>query len=253
MVSDEEESPSSYPTDASPIDSYGTRSDDSTVTSPVSSEDLFGDVDDSLFDDAGDEVAQTGAVEPAGIAELARDPAESAAADRASNTKRMAWLLGSKLSLAVLANDRGAPADDVAKWFGDSHTLATLLGTTVSDLPQPPPNANVNSDPEQALNYLFSQGQQVGRDLANFNGDDHAALFELAVKSNILLALYQPNAPVVDALAEALKQAGERSGLPVELWQPLLDALDAHATRSDVHDAVFRLHADADRFLSVTP
>ncbi len=107
----------------------------------------------------------------------------------------MAWLLGSNLSLAALANDRAAAADKVADWFDKSQRLAKLLDTTVADLPPRPAADQIDPRADKAMEYLFNEGQTIGRHLATQFGDDHAALFELAVKSNILLVLYQPGAP----------------------------------------------------------
>ena len=100
------------------------------------------------------------------------------------------------------------------------------------------------------MDYLFEQGQSIGRHLATQFGDDHAALFELALKSNILLVRYQPEAPVVKALSAAISQAGERAKLPADLYQPLLKLLDENAPAKDVRNAVFDMHANVDRYLS---
>jgi hypothetical protein len=180
-------------------------------------------------------------------------PVEPPAADPARSTRRMAWLLGAKLSLAALGNDRGAPAEETAKWISQSQALAKMLGTSVADLPAVEANASAGNPHEGGLNYLFSQGQQIGRDLSRGQGDDHAALFELAVKSNILLALYKPNAPIAESLAGAIRQASVRAGLPEELTRPLLTALADGESPADVRDAVFKMHADVDHYLSTTP
>ncbi len=162
----------------------------------------------------------------------------------------MAWLLGSNLSLAALANDRAANAEKIADWFDKSQRLAALLGTSVADLPPRPRADEVDPTATRAMEYLFEQGQTIGRHLATQYGDDHAALFELALKSNILLVRYQPGAPVVQALSAAVSQASERANLPPELSQPLLSLLDEGATVTAVRDAVFQLHADVDRHLT---
>jgi hypothetical protein len=170
--------------------------------------------------------------------------------DSAHSSRRIAWLLGNKLSLSALANDRGGAEDETAKLFGQAQTLAEMLDVKVGDLPpiRTPAPAIANFD--RALQYLFAQGQPIGRALAAKFGDDHAALFELAVKSNILLALYRPHASVAGALSSAIEQAGGRSGLPVKLWQPLMDAMANNAPVDDVRKAVYRMHADVDRFLA---
>ena len=115
-------------------------------------------------------------------------PAIPAASNPASNTRRVAWLLGAKLSLAALSNDRGGNADEVAKWFGQSQSLAKSLGTHVDPLP-----AATSAGPSNAgVDFVFTQGQRIGNDLATRYDASHAALFELAAKSSILIALYEP-------------------------------------------------------------
>jgi hypothetical protein len=100
------------------------------------------------------------------------------------------------------------------------------------------------------MDYLFDQGQSIGRHLATQYGDDHAALFELALKSNILLVRYHPEAPVVKSLSAAISQSGERAKLPPEQYLPLLKLLDANAPVKDVRNVVFDVHAGIDRYLS---
>jgi hypothetical protein len=175
------------------------------------------------------------------------------ASDTAHSPRRIAWLLGNKLSLSALANDRGGADDETAKLFSQARTLAEMLDTTVGDLPPARAAVPGSTNFDRALQYLFAQGQSIGRVLATKYGDDHAALFELAVKSNILLALYRPRASVTGALSSAIEQAGGRSGLPVKLWQPLMDAMANNAPAEDVRQAVYRLHAEADHYLSTTP
>jgi hypothetical protein len=192
--------------------------------------------------------AATSALPPATTAA----PSQSAS-DPAHSPRRIAWLLGNKLSLSALANDRGGADDETAKLFSQARTLAEMLDTTVDDLPPARAATPGSTNFDRALQYLFAQGQSIGRVLATKYGDDHAALFELAVKSNILLALYRPRTSVTGALSSAIEQAGGRSGLPVKLWQPLMDAMANNAPAEDVRQAVYRLHADADHYLSTTP
>jgi hypothetical protein len=173
--------------------------------------------------------------------------------DSAHSSRRIAWLLGNKLSLSALANDRGGAEDETAKLFGQAQTLAEMLDVKVGDLPpsRAPTPANANFD--RAIQYLFTQGQPIGRALAAKYGDDHAALFELAVKSNILLALYRPHTSMVGALSSAIEQAGGRAGLPVELWQPLMDALANNAPVDELRQTVYHMHSAVDHYLASQP
>jgi hypothetical protein len=177
-------------------------------------------------------------------------PSQPAPTPASRSPRRIAWLLGSNLSLAALANDRAGAPEKVADWFDKSRRLAKLLGTSVDELPPRPADGKEIPNADHAIDYLFAHGATIGRFAAKQYGDDHAALFELAVKSNILLVLYQPGAPVVKSLTVAIEQSGERAGLPVELLQPLVQLLDAGATPKEVRDAVFELHANVDRYLS---
>lgn len=164
------------------------------------------------------------------------------------STRRAAWLLGSKLSLAALANERGAPVADVEKLFSQSRALSKKLGFALKDLPARPVPGAAPATADPALNYLFTEGRQIGGDLAR-QGEDHAALFEVAVKSNILLVIYKPGAATTQAIASAIEKAGERAKLPATLWQPLLDTLAAKGSLADVRKSVYQLHDATDKYL----
>ena len=53
-----------------------------------------------------------------------------------SKTRLDAWLLGSHLSLAALANDRGLAPENVQKWLDSAKLHAAALGAVVGDLPE---------------------------------------------------------------------------------------------------------------------
>jgi hypothetical protein len=103
---------------------------------------------------------------------------------------------------------------------------------------------------KRAMEYLLGQGQVIGPHLATTFGDDHNALFEAALKSNILLVRYQPGAPIAKLLAAGISQASERAKLPPELVEPVLKLVEAGAPVKEVRDAVFDLHAHVDQYLA---
>lgn len=213
--------------------------DASTLTEQTT--DFAAEVADSL---AGETASAVG--EPASL------PAPDHAPDPAPtrSTRRIAWSLGSNLSLAALANDRALPSDKVANWYDTAQQQAELFGTTVANLPPRPLAEEVDPQTPRAIAYLFDQARTLGELLASQYGDDHAALFELALKSNTLLVRYQPGAPALKTRSAALGQAGERANLPPALYQPLLKLLDEDAPAKTVRDAIFQLHADVDQYLS---
>jgi len=209
---------------------------------------------DDAAGDFGDDVAESLSDASLPSADAAEPPAEAPTtdADAATAESRLAaWSLGSTLSLAALANDRAASEDKVVGWFSTAREQAEVLGTTVADLPPRPTADQVDLEGRRASEYLFGQGQAIGSHLAQSLGDDHAALFEVALKSNILLVQYQPEAPVSKLLAAAISQASERAQLPPELVQPVLQAVEAKATVKEVRDAVFDMHDRIGRYLSM--
>jgi hypothetical protein len=164
-------------------------------------------------------------------------------------TRLAAWQLGSKLTLAALAHDRGLVPDDVASWFSQARTAAEKLGTSVADLPAPASSPG-DAGSHTVHDYLFQQGQRIWRDLTDHHGADHAALFEAAVKSNVLLVLYQPGSPSVEPLTNSIRDAASKAELPAELFQPLLDTLAQQSPAAAVRVAVRKLHTNVERYLS---
>ncbi len=170
-------------------------------------------------------------------------------APQSINTRLAAWQLGSKLSLAALANDRGVAADKVERWLAGSQTVAAALNIAYSDLP-PTGAAGQSGNPSRdVLNYLFQQSAQLSRQLTDGYGADHAALYEVAVKSNLLLVLYQPGSSTTGAIAAAIRDAAPRAKLPEAVVKPLLELVSTGAQPADVRKHVQRLHAQVEKYL----
>ena len=100
------------------------------------------------------------------------------------------------------------------------------------------------------MEYLYGNGPKIGKHLGTAYGDDHGALFEIALNSNLLLVRYQPGTTTGKLFSAAISQASERAKLPAELTEPLLKLLDENAPVKDVRDAVFDMHAAVDHYLS---
>lgn len=177
-------------------------------------------------------------------------PTDTAPPGKVFDTHRAAWHLGSRLSLAALANDRRLSAKNVPIWFEDAKAAAKLLGTPITELPEPAAADDKSLISQQAFDYLVPKAKPIGRDIAKQHGAEDAALFEIAVKSNILLLMYTPDAPAGNLVAEAISQAAPKAKLPDELWKPLVEALNKRAPQSDVRAAVQKMHVDVDRYLA---
>ena len=202
--------------------------------------------DESLIDDLEPEEAPV--TETDTTAEP--QPPESTPPEPALTTRLAAWKLGSKLTLAALAHDRRLVPDDVATWFAEASSAAETLGTSIAELPEPVAATERDGGSRRMHDYLFQQGQRIWHELTDRHGEDHAALFEVAVRSNVLLVLYEPGSSAVDALANSIREAAPRAKLPPELWQPLLDTLANQSPAAQVRSAVRRMHADVEQYLS---
>lgn len=240
--------------DAAPSPVAATTPPAADAEANTASEGAVGDFGDDVAQSLADQsLAASGEIAP--IADVSEPSVETPttngdAAAATSKSRLAAWSLGSTLSLAALANDRAASEDKVTRWFNTARQQAEVLGTTVADLPPRPADDRVDMEGTRAMEYLFSQGQVIGPHLAQSLGDDHNALFEVALKSNILLVRYQPDAPVSKLLSAAISQASERAKLPPELVQPVLQAVEAQAPVKNVRDAVFDMHERVDNYLS---
>jgi hypothetical protein len=168
----------------------------------------------------------------------------------AINTRQATWLLGSRLSLAALANDRGIAAEDVPKWFQEARSMAGLLQVPLGELPARPADSQGNGPSREVLAYLVDQGKIIGGQLATDHGVENAALFQMAWTSNLLLVMNQPDLAPVQHVIKLVTGAAERSQLPAKLWQPLLDTLANGSPAAAVRTAVRQLHADVESHLA---
>jgi hypothetical protein len=194
--------------------------------------------------------ASNAATPPDSSPEASTDPPAATDVQQPPNTRRAAWELGSKLSIVALATDRGI-TENVPAWAKQATAAAKVLGVQLARLPDRPAASDADDlASKQVLNYLFVQGQAIGATLAKNHGPDHAALLEVAVKSNLLILLYQPGSSTTETISTAIAQAAPRAKLPSELWQPLVDSLKKGAPLADVRAAVRQFHADVDQFLA---
>lgn len=166
------------------------------------------------------------------------------------NTRRAAWQLGSRLSLAALANDRGLAPDNVPKWFDEARSAAKLLGTSIPDLPESSAAVGSGLVSQIVLDYLEIQYDRIARLLRQRQGPEVAALFEVALKSNYLLVLYSPGSSEANSISAAISRAAPQARLPAELWKPLVDTLGKRSSLSDVRAAVRKMHNDTDQYLA---
>ena len=175
---------------------------------------------------------------------------ETDSAPQVVSTRRAAWLLGSRLGLAALANDRNVAPEETVVWLDEARSMAGLLGTSIVELPERPANAADGLASREVLSYLLSEGRRIGGELATNQGADHASMFEVALKSNLLLVLNKPGSSAIGHISTAIERAAPQAGLPEESWRPLLDTLANGSPPVEVRAAVRKMHAHIDRHLA---
>jgi hypothetical protein len=166
------------------------------------------------------------------------------------NTRRAAWVVGSRLSLAALANDRGLAPKNVSVWFNEARAEAKTLGISLPELPDPSAAGEDTTASQQVIDFLLVQYQRLSRELSQKHGPEHAALFEVALKSNVLILLYGPGSNTTKSISAAISTAAPQARLPAQLWKPLVELLGKQSSLADVRSAVQQMHNDVERYLA---
>ena len=176
------------------------------------------------------------------------------AEDQQPKERLYTWKLGVKLSKVAWVYYKGASPDVYQKELDACKQLATQgLDTSVPAFPERKSNATAAE--VQALKYISDVGAKpIARDLAKKFGNEMAGLFELAMKADLAVRLYQSGKKddsLNISLQTGLADAGKRSGLPEKLWQPLVQAIKDDSSHDAVKEAVELLDKQVTEHLQV--
>jgi hypothetical protein len=165
------------------------------------------------------------------------------AEDSNKTTKGGAWLLGDNLSLAALLYNQNAPADMVDRFLTKAKKLADIFQVDLKPFPvKASDSAQASAD---IIHYLIAgDGAHIGVELAQKLDDEHGILFEVAVKSNLLILLYAPGDDLGHSIADVIQKRLTSINLPSGLWQPVVDLVNNGGSADDVKQAVFKMHKD---------
>ena len=156
-------------------------------------------------------------------------------------SKAIAWELGNQLSLAALLyNARGI---ENTESLTKTKILASEFGAEV--LPFPARTGDKVEDSAAIMAYLLNDGGKtiIGKVKEKYD-QEHADLFEMALKSNLLLLMYGPGDKTGKTIAGVITRNGTRARLPESLWQPVVSKVEADASFDDVKTAVFKMQED---------
>ena len=168
----------------------------------------------------------------------------------AESTQKLSWILGSKLSLAAVVHAEGMEKAVVDKQFMSAVNAAVPLDIKLPALPAR--KGDKIDDKASTLVYLLNTtGNPIGGILGRNYGADHAAIFEIALKSNILLMMYGPGESTSNTIANVIRTRRTTAGLPNGMTDPLLALIEQQATFDRVKAEVFKLHDLAPNFIAL--
>lgn len=171
-------------------------------------------------------------------------------AQAAESKKRLVWELGSNISLAGTLHAQGASKPLVDRRFAAARKAATSLGITIPDLP--PVAGDRVKDSALMLQYILARtGNPIGDILQKNLGPEHVAIFEIALKSNILLIMYGPGESTTTTIANVIRTRRERTSLPNAMTDKLLQLIAAQAPYDAVKAELLNVHEFAPPFIAV--
>jgi hypothetical protein len=160
-----------------------------------------------------------------------------------NTTKDASWLLGDNLSLAALLYNQGADQSTIDHFMSRANELAQDLGVIIK--PFPARTADSASSTAELIHYLIAgDGALAGVALAKKFDDAHGYLFEVAVKSNLLILLYAPGDSLGQSVADVVKTRMSSVGVPENLWSDVVAQVNDKRSADDVKAAVFKMHKD---------
>lgn len=154
--------------------------------------------------------------------------------------RQQAWDLGNNLSLAALLNAGSNDSGLVGRTFTSAKTNAKNLKITLPELPAK--TGDKIKDNAAALYYLLNTtGTPIMKILTESFGAGHAALFELAFKTNILILLYDPDGKETAAIVGVIDKRYATAGLPSSTFSELKRLIAARSATEEIKKEIFTL------------
>jgi hypothetical protein len=160
-------------------------------------------------------------------------------AEMADLAKAAAWRLGDQLSLAGLLYAQGNQNDKVEQLLTSLTPLAEAMDIEIK--PFPPRAATETETYADIIHYLIKgDGAKTGQQLAEKFDIAAGTLYEVSIKSNLLLLLYEPGDD--QGIGGVIQSRMSEVGLPENLWIGVVNAINNKAPQSELKDAVFKMH-----------
>jgi hypothetical protein len=170
-----------------------------------------------------------------------------ARAEESAVAKAAAWRIGDDLSLAGLLYAQGGEEENVKQLIDSIKPFTDAMQIEVK--PFPPRGATSVETYAEVIQYLIKgDGAAVGRQIGEKFGKNAGTLFEISVKSNLLILLYEPGDD--QGIGEVIRSRCNEVGLPNNLWLDVVNAVGSKASKDEVKNAVFKMHDDVAAYLN---
>ena len=171
----------------------------------------------------------------------------STQAQESAVAKAAAWKIGDQLSLAGLLYAQGGEEENVKELLDSIKPLTDTMKIEVKPFP-----ARAETPVETyatVIGYLIKgDGAEIGRKIAEQFGKNAGLLFEISVKSNLLILLYEPGND--QGIGSVIQSRCNEIGLPNNLWLDVVNAVNGKASKDAVKSAVFKMHDDVATYLN---
>jgi hypothetical protein len=173
--------------------------------------------------------------------------APSIRAEESAVAKAAAWRTGDQLSLAGLLYAQGGEDENVTQLLSTIKPLTEAMQIEIK--PFPPRGATPVETYAEVIQYLIKgDGAEIGRQISEKFGKEAGTLFEVSVKSNLLILLYEPGDD--QGIGSVIQSRCTEISLPNNLWIDVVNAVNKKASKDEVKDAVFKMHDDVAAFLN---
>lgn len=160
--------------------------------------------------------------------------------------KAAAWRIGDHMSLAGLLYAQGGEDENVKELIDSVKPLTEAMQIAIK--PFPPRAANPIETYAEIIQYLIKgDGAEIGRQIGKDFGKEAGTLYEIAVKSNLLILLYEPGND--QGIADVIQSRCTEIGLPNNLWFDVVNTVRGSASKEEVKSAVFKMHDDIAAYL----
>ena len=160
--------------------------------------------------------------------------------------KAAAWRIGDHMSLAGMLYAQGGEEDNVKELIESVKPLTDAMQIQIK--PFPPRGASQVETYAEMIQYLIKgDGAEIGRQIGKDFGKAAGMLYEVAVKSNLLILVYEPGHD--QGFADVLQARCVEIGLPNDLWFDVVNTVRSSASKDEVKDAIFKMHDEVATYL----